>query len=177
MKEILQIYVTIRVATIPHNLVKMLKGRCCLFMYCNFSTIIFYWHIIVVQGDILWYLHAYLEYISIRFTPCIILPHTLSPLLRTITVGFIILFSYMNKKHIHHVHPHSPFLMPSPLSLVPNPGKDLFIFLFFIFLSAHCQLKGGLPWDFRHVYCALLRLSLHYLLFVYHHAFLLFKNL
>jgi hypothetical protein len=43
-------------------------------------------------------------------------PSCPSSLLRTISTGFIFLFSYMNSKHIHHIHLHSPF----PYDL-PNP--------------------------------------------------------
>jgi hypothetical protein len=32
----------------------------------------------------------------------------------------------MNTKYIYHICPHSPFLVPIPLLLVPTPGKDLF---------------------------------------------------
>jgi hypothetical protein len=32
----------------------------------------------------------------------------------------------MDTKHIHHTHPHSPFLVPTHLSLVSTPRKDLF---------------------------------------------------
>jgi hypothetical protein len=77
-----------------------------------------------------------LQYILVRFTPSIILP-----LLRIISTGFFLLFSYMNTKYIHHIHPHSPFLTIILLPLVPTPGKDLFyppvlLFVFF-FLSVY----------------------------------------
>jgi hypothetical protein len=49
-----------------------------------------------------------------------------SPFLRTISTVFILLFSYMNTKYIHHIHPHSPFLHAHPFPLVPTTGRDLF---------------------------------------------------
>jgi hypothetical protein len=48
------------------------------------------------------------------------------PLHRTISTAFILLFSYIDTKHIHHIHLNSPFLVSTQLPLVPSPRKDLF---------------------------------------------------
>jgi hypothetical protein len=58
-------------------------------------------------------------YLNNRFTPTILLPHLPFSLLRTISTGFIVLFSHMNAKHIHHI------LSPK-LPLAPTPGQDPF---------------------------------------------------
>jgi hypothetical protein len=48
-----------------------------------------------------------LQYILIKYSPPIFLPHPLSLLHRTISTGFIFLFSYMNTKYIHCILPPS----------------------------------------------------------------------
>jgi hypothetical protein len=59
------------------------------------------------------------------------------PLLRTISTGFILLFSYVNIKYAHHIHPHLPFAYAHSLPLVPTLEKTYFILPSFIFLSAY----------------------------------------
>jgi hypothetical protein len=64
---------------------------------------------------------------------------SLSPFLRTISTGLILLFSYMDTKHTYHMHPHSPFPCDNPHSTGIQPQKR-FIFLSwlsFFKLSAH----------------------------------------
>jgi hypothetical protein len=77
----------------------------------------------------LWYLQMCLQCALIRIILSIILLH-LPPLLRTISTGFVVLFSYMNTKYIHHIHPPPPCPSPPPLPLVPGP---IFTFLSFNF--------------------------------------------
>jgi hypothetical protein len=67
-----------------------------------------------------------LQYILVGFTPSIILPLFPSPLLRTISTGFILLVLYMNIKYIHHIHPQSPFPYSHPFPQVLTPRKKLF---------------------------------------------------
>jgi hypothetical protein len=50
--------------------------------------------------------------INLRFAPSINLPHLSLPLLRIISTGFILLFSYTGTKYIHYIHLHSPFPYP-----------------------------------------------------------------
>jgi hypothetical protein len=76
----------------------------------------------------LWHLHMCLQCILIRFTSSIILPYRVFTHLRTISIGFIVLFSYMYTKYINHIHPlHLPPLW------YPAPGRTCFTFcsLFF----------------------------------------------
>jgi hypothetical protein len=53
-------------------------------------------------------------------------PSPPSPLLRIISAGFNLLFSHVDTKHIHHIHPHSPFPCAHPLLLIPTPRNYLF---------------------------------------------------
>jgi hypothetical protein len=70
--------------------------------------------------------------LTIYFNYIYPLHHSLSffPLLRTISTGFIVLFSYVNTKSIHHIHSLYPFLMPLsfPLLLSLPPGKEFCLF-------------------------------------------------
>jgi hypothetical protein len=76
--------------------------------------------------------------ISYLDSPTLSLSLISSPFLRTISMGLIIIFSYMNTKYIHHIHPHLSFPYALPLPLLPTPGKDLFYPLaFFFFLSIY----------------------------------------
>jgi hypothetical protein len=75
---------------------------------------------------------------------------------------FILLFSYMNTKQNHHIHPHSPFPYAPP-PLVPTPGKEFI------------DNPKGFQACIDH---ALIKLTLfHYFLFLYHHALLIFISL
>jgi hypothetical protein len=77
------------------------------------------------SGDTLWHLHMCLQYILIRFNPSITLPHLpCTPLRRTISTGFIILFSYRNTKYICHICPPSPFALSPPLGTPPLPSTQ-----------------------------------------------------
>jgi hypothetical protein len=51
----------------------------------------------------------YLKHILVGFTPSIVLPLLPFLLLRIISAGFILLFSYMETKYVHCIHPYSPF--------------------------------------------------------------------
>jgi hypothetical protein len=69
----------------------------------------------------------------------------LSPLLRTISTGFILLFSYMDTKYIHNIHPHFPFPCAHPPPTGPNSWKRP-IFpscLSFAFFLKRKTEKGG----------------------------------
>jgi hypothetical protein len=63
-----------------------------------------------------------LKYILVGLIFSIILPHTTLPILRTISTGFILPFSYTDTKHIH---PYSSLPCAYSLPLVPTPVKDL----------------------------------------------------
>jgi hypothetical protein len=97
------------------------------------------------------------------------------PVLRTISTGFI-LFSYVDTKYIHHIHPHSPFLC-TPSYWYSPPEKTYFIPLSFIFFSVYWHS----PWGFL---LGTLGLNISYfnqitppLLFLYYHAPLIFNSL
>jgi hypothetical protein len=66
-----------------------------------------------------------LKYILVGFAPSITLFFPL-PLLKTISIGFILLFSYMDTKNIHHIHPHS--LLPVPTPSIGTHLQKRFIF-------------------------------------------------
>jgi hypothetical protein len=59
----------------------------------------------------LWHLNMCLQCILIRLTLYIIFPHHLSPLLRTISTSFIVLFSSPIFIHLHPLHLPSPVLL------------------------------------------------------------------
>jgi hypothetical protein len=92
----------------------------------------------------LWYLYKCLQYILIRLTPTsfsLIPP----PLLRTIRTGFIILFSYLNTKYIHHILPLSPFPYAFPSPVVSTPRTDLFYLPVLHFFKCILIVQGILP--------------------------------
>jgi hypothetical protein len=68
------------------------------------------------------YIYAY---ILAGFTPPSLSQFLPPPILRRISTGFIFLFSYMDTKHMLHIHPHSLFPSANPVPLVPTP-EDLF---------------------------------------------------
>jgi hypothetical protein len=85
----------------------------------------------------------------------------------------------MNTIYIHHIHPHSSFPYALPLHRYPPPEKTCFTLLpfFFIFFFKHI-VQGDFALAFQTcIYHALTRLTPHYLLFLYHHAPLLFNSL
>jgi hypothetical protein len=135
-----------------------------------------YLYIIVVQRVGLWLLHMCLQYIFIRFT----LPSfSLIPLLlRTISTGFITLFSYINTKIIP---PYSPFLYhPSPRHTGVYLQKGpVFNFLSFIYLKVYIDSQRGFALALHiYIYHALIRLtSPYYSFFLYHSHSLLFNSL
>jgi hypothetical protein len=78
-----------------------------------------------------------LQYILVGFIFSIILP-LLPSLLRTISTGFILLFSYMDTKYIHCIYPHSPFPCIHSLSTDTHPWKRLIFFLLPFFFIYKC---------------------------------------
>jgi hypothetical protein len=64
-----------------------------------------------------------------------------------ISIGFILLFSYMDTKYIQCIHPYSPF--PSSPTGTNSPRKGLFFppaLHFFFFIKCILIVLGGLPW-------------------------------
>jgi hypothetical protein len=84
---------------------------------------------------------------------------------------FTLLFSYVNVKHIHHVHPHS-FFMSAPCHLYPPQEKIYFTFLSFFFFKVYIDS----PREFHLGTLGLYGLRFnqtspfHYFLFLCHHA-------
>jgi hypothetical protein len=80
--------------------------------------------------------------------------------LRTISVGFIILFSFVNTKYIHNIHPYSPFPYALPLLLVPVPRKGLVLTRPSLFKKYIVIVQGdfALAFDIC-IYHALIRLT------------------
>jgi hypothetical protein len=70
-------------------------------------------------------------------------PMSIAPLLRTISTGFIFLFSYMDTKHIHQIHLHSSFPCAHPLPLISIPEKIYLPLLPFSFLNCVLIVQGG----------------------------------
>jgi hypothetical protein len=63
--------------------------------------------------------------IYLELTPSIVLSLLPPFLLRTISIGFILVFSYIDTKCIHHIYP-----MSTPPPTGTHPGKDLINDLF-----------------------------------------------
>jgi hypothetical protein len=76
---------------------------------------------------------------SFFFNP---LHHSPSPLLKTISTSFIVLFSYMNTKYTHHIHSHSLFPY-SPSPLLPTSRTDLFYPLALHFFKVYIGSPRG----------------------------------
>jgi hypothetical protein len=72
---------------------------------------------------------TYVFTMYLRFAYSIVLPTLSYPLLRTISTGFFHLFSYINKKYIHYIHPHLPFPNALSLPLLPTQEKICFTLL------------------------------------------------
>jgi hypothetical protein len=114
-----------------------------------------------------------LQYILARLTLSIfLLPPPSLP--STISTDFILLFSYMNTKCIHHIHPHSPF--PYVLSPPWYPPPEKTCFPVHLFLKCILKIKGVLPWHFRLLYIVLNNNNPYYLLFLYYHVPLLLNS-
>jgi hypothetical protein len=86
-------------------------------------------------------IHCYIHILV--YNPLHHSPSSPLPLPRTISTGFILLFSHMNTKYIYHIHSHSLFLYAYPLRLVP-PEKTYFSLLPFIFLKCILIVQGGI---------------------------------
>jgi hypothetical protein len=96
-----------------------------------FKKLFYIFYIIFVQGDTLWYLPMYLQYIVIRFTPAIIIPLLSSqPCFPEQFQQFSFLYF-----HIRIQNAFIMFILLPPLlvlthfPLVPTHRKDLFFFL------------------------------------------------
>lgn len=74
------------------------------------------------RGNASWHLHKYLQYILSTVTPSIILPHLPSSFLRTISTGFIGLFSYTFTKYIEHICPSSSIFKTIILIVMRTSG-------------------------------------------------------
>jgi hypothetical protein len=121
----------------------------------------------------------YVLTIYFRFTSSIILLHPPSPLLKTLSTGFI-LFSCMNTKYIHHIHTHSPFPYIHLLALAPTPGNDLFyppVLQFFkkLYIDSPRECHGTS--DLYGLCFNQIDAPLSHLLFLYHHAPLMVNSL
>jgi hypothetical protein len=77
----------------------------------------------VYRGLSLWHLHMCLQYILVRSTPSIILPHP--SLLRIISMSQCSTFIHIQSISTIFVLLH-PLHVPSSLPLMPTPGQDLF---------------------------------------------------
>jgi hypothetical protein len=102
----------------------------------------------------------------------------LPSLVRPISTGFILLFSYMDTKHTHYINPSSPFPRAHPLLL--TSGKDLFFSPALHFFKIKCILiiqRGIVLVLPVCIYRALTTLihSPYYLLIIYHHAPIIFN--
>jgi hypothetical protein len=115
---------------------------------------------------------------------CIPLHHSPSShLLRTMPTGFILLPSYMDTKHIHHIHSHSPFCSARLLSTGTHSQKRP-IFpsypSFFFFYYVYIDVQEGFTLVLQvYIYHALIKLtpSSCYLLILYHHTPPIFNSL
>jgi hypothetical protein len=100
---------------------------------------------------------AYLQYILIRFNPSFFLLYPPSPLLRAISTGFIVLFTFMSTKYFHLFALFHPFFMPSHSRLYPPPDRTCFTFLSFIyqkrtFLLVYDSYTGGFVVTFPYIH-------------------------
>jgi hypothetical protein len=77
---------------------------------------------------------------------------SLFPLLRIISTGFILPFSYMDKKYIHYIHPHSLFPRGYSFPLVPP------LLPFILFIKNILIVQGGFTLVLQvGIYCALIK--------------------
>jgi hypothetical protein len=105
---------------------------------------------------------------------------SLSPFLRTISTGLILPFSCMDTKYIHHIHPYSPFPCVHPPPTGPHLWKRPIFPLSLHFLKVYIDNPRGFALVFQAcIYHALIKLTplLCYLLFLYHHAPIIFSSL
>jgi hypothetical protein len=101
-----------------------------------------------------------LQYILDKFTPSIVLS-LLPPLLEQFQQVFILLFSYMDTKYIHHIHPHSSFPCAHPPPSSTHPWKrPIFSLLPFIFLKCVLIVQGSFTLVLQTcIYHALIKLT------------------
>jgi hypothetical protein len=93
----------------------------------------------------LWHLHKCLQYISTRFTSSILLPYSLSSLLRIFSTGFVVLLLFMSTKYFYHICPpsHFPYALPSPTSIYLRIGPVLPSYSPFFFLKTFLLAYGS----------------------------------
>jgi hypothetical protein len=119
-------------------------------------------------------LHMSLQYILIRFIPSIILLYSSASFLRTISTGFIVLFSYLNIKYICYIC--LPYALLSPTGTCSR--KDLFYLSVLHFCKVYINSTQGFALVFQTcTYHALIKPPPHYLLFLYHLTPILFNRL
>jgi hypothetical protein len=118
--------------------------------------------------------------IHLRFTPSIILPHhLLPPFFRTISAGFILLFSYMNTKYIYHIHTLSHFPYVHSSLMVSTSRKDLFYPTVLHFFKIYIDSPGGFCLGTSDLYISCfnqINPPRHNLVFLYHHASITFNS-
>jgi hypothetical protein len=108
------------------------------------------------------------------------LPLPLTPLLRTILAGFILLFSYMDTKYIHHIHPYSPFSCVHPPLTGIHPWERSIFPYCPSFFKCILIVQAGFVFVLQAcVYGVLIKLTPtpRYLLIPYHCAPLIFNSL
>jgi hypothetical protein len=109
--------------------------------FCSSFLIVYYIITLRVHCDIL--------KSASQFTPSIILLYVPSSFLRILSIGLIFLFSYMNTKYFHHIHPATPFFIFSPPIFTNTPTgpflpsyplffkKDIFVCLRYLQKEFH----------------------------------------
>jgi hypothetical protein len=102
-----------------------------------------------IEGYTVIYTYVFTIYLSLIY-PLYYFPSSPSPLLRIISTGFILLFSCMNTKYIHYIH---PFLMPTGTHSLKRPiFPSCPSFALKVYIDSY---KGVSPWYFRPVYVML----------------------
>jgi hypothetical protein len=117
-----------------------------------------------------------LQCILIRFTPSLILFLHLLPHLRMISIGFIVLFSYVYTVHWPYLPSFNLFLFPSSTGFHPWTGPVLPSCP--SFFKVHIDFSSGFHLDIAHMYILYSNQinPLYHLLFLYHPASLLFNS-
>jgi hypothetical protein len=112
----------------------------------GFFFLVEYYSCTRVHCDIYKVLTIYLNY------PLHLSSFSSLPLLRTISAGFTVLFSYMNTKYSHHTCPPHRFPMLYPLPLVSAPRQDRsFVFFLKDILLVYDSYAGGFVVTFPYI--------------------------